>query len=876
MDLLERDEQLRRLNEALALAAGGRGRIVAIAGEAGAGKTTLAETFVAALDGRARLYWGACEHLSTPEPLLPLRDIARATGETFDRDAGHFASFEALLRLLGNGEAPAVLVLEDVHWADAATLDLIRFLGRRLARVRALVLITYRDEEVGARSPLRDVLGEAPAGTIERMALEPLSLDAVTRLAERTGRSGDKLFAVTGGNPFLVTEALAVDGDAPPDTVRDSTLARAMRLPPAGRTVLETVSIFPRRAETAIVASLVEGALEAGLDPCVERGMLVLDSGALRFRHELARRAIEDSLAPTRRRSLHQKVVDILKGQPGARASEIAHHAERAGDMAALVEFGGRAGEEAARVSAHREAAAHYAAILRHRPALDVSVTTDFLERHAVQAYLSGASIVAVDSMVEAAELRRKAGNTLRLGRDLTMLTRYSWVCGRRQDAERYIEEAIAVLSAAPPGPELAWAYSHKSQLDMLAFNLDAAARWGERALDLAEKLGETEIVIHALGNVGAAQLDPVGPNSTALERSIALARETGLHDHAERASCNLTCTSYWRRDFPLALQHIDDGVAYAVARDLSHWETYLRGWRAMIHLDRGEWAEAEREAEEISGWITTPELFRFPAFITLSRLRVRRGDADADADIPLTNARRIAGPLRELQRSVYVAAVDAERLWLARGGAGLTEQPVTPAEDESIVAHLHELYGLAMERNARWVAEDMALWLSVLGETVRNSEALSPPFRFHCAGDWRQAAEGWRSLGCPFEEAMALSEGDEDAQRQALAIFDRLGAAPAAARLRRRLRAGGARAVPRGPIAGTRASPAGLTRRQTQVLSLIGEGLSNAEIADRLCISAKTAEHHVSAVMARLDANTRREAASEARKRGLLGETKK
>jgi len=153
IDLLERDEQLRRLEDGFARACEGRGRIVAIAAEAGAGKTALTERFVADHSEVARTYWGACENLSTPEVLLPLRDIARASGESFDLGADHIRSFESLLRLLSNGAKPSLLVIEDVHWADTATLDLIRFLGRRIARVRALILITYRDEELDARSP---------------------------------------------------------------------------------------------------------------------------------------------------------------------------------------------------------------------------------------------------------------------------------------------------------------------------------------------------------------------------------------------------------------------------------------------------------------------------------------------------------------------------------------------------------------------------------------------------------------------------------------------------------------------------------------------------------------------------------------------------
>jgi DNA-binding CsgD family transcriptional regulator/tetratricopeptide (TPR) repeat protein len=867
IDLLERHEQLRRLGDAFALAREGRGRIIAIAAEAGAGKTALTERFVADHAQVARMYWGACENLSTPEVLLPLRDIARASGESFDLGADHIRSFESLLRLLSNGAKPSLLVIEDVHWADTATLDLIRFLARRIARVRALILITYRDEEVDARSPVRNLLGEAPAGNVERMTLAPLSLAAVTSLAAKRGRRGEELFALTEGNPFFVTEALAVDGDVPTAAVRDSTLARASRLPDSARVVLDAVSIFPRHAETAVVADLVKGAIDAGLDECVEKGMLSLEGGILQFRHELARRSIEASIAPARRRALHQKVVDVLKRRSDARASEIAHHAERAGDVVALLKFAHRAGEEAARAGAPREAAAHFAAVLRHRNTLDPVLVVEVLEHYAEQAYLMGGADIAMISMREAAELRRRAHDTLGLGRDLTRLTRFAWMCGRRAEAERFVEEAIAVLQTAPPGPELAWAYSHQSQLDMLASRMDFAITWGERALELATRLGQKEIVIHALGNIGSAKADDCGSGSCVeLERSFELAVAGKYHDHVERASCNLTCTYYWRRDYRAALDYIDRGVSYASALELTHWEGYLRGWRTMVRVDQGDWVGAEEEALEICSRTYAADVYRFPALVTLARLRVRRGDQDAET--PLDAARRLSATMAELQRSVYIATIAAESAWL--------ESSVpTPAIDEAR-SLLREVHTLAEERNSRWVAEDSALWLYMLGEPVAGTAKFPTPFREHCEGRWHEAAAGWRALGRPYEEALALSGGDDVAQRQALEIFDRLGAVPAAARLRRQMRAGGARAVPRGPIALTRANSAGLTRRQVQVLGLVDEGLSNTEIASRLCISAKTAEHHVSAIMARLDAPTRQEAAAAARNRGLLGSSEK
>jgi DNA-binding CsgD family transcriptional regulator/tetratricopeptide (TPR) repeat protein len=611
------------------------------------------------------------------------------------------------------------------------------------------------------------------------------------------------------------------------------------------------------------------------LDACAERGMLKVEGDVLTFRHELARRAIVESLPPSRRRALHQQAIAALQAASQERPSEIAHHAEQAGDIATLVRFAQRAGEDAVRAGSPREAAAHFAAMLRHRPALAPDRIVGTLELHAEQSYLMGASDVAVISMREAAEMRRAAGDAIALGCDLTRLTRYAWICSQRDEAERYVAEAIAVLEQAGAGAELAWAYSHRSQLEMLASKQDSAIRWGEKALALAEKSGAQEALIHALGNVGTARMETTGLEATdELLRSLELARQAGLHDHFERASCNLSCGAYWRRDNRKAFEYIDRGAAYAVERGLAHWEAYLRGWRAMALIDQGEWQAADAESQSIAGWSGVPDLYRSPALFALARVRVRRGDPDAET--PLELARRYTQSLNELQRDVYTVVIAAERAWLARGveqaaDTGSNEQVHGDAE---LVDRLRDIHMLALERKLHWVVEDTALWLTLLGEPV-GAAKLSQPYRAHCSGDWREAATQWHMRGRPYEEALALIGGDEAAQRDALAIFDRLGAAPAAAKLRRQMRMAGIRAVPRGPIAGTRANSAGLTRRQAQVLALLGDGLTNPEIADRLCISAKTAEHHVSAIMARFEAGTRRQAIDAARKLGLLDAAK-
>jgi DNA-binding CsgD family transcriptional regulator len=175
-------------------------------------------------------------------------------------------------------------------------------------------------------------------------------------------------------------------------------------------------------------------------------------------------------------------------------------------------------------------------------------------------------------------------------------------------------------------------------------------------------------------------------------------------------------------------------------------------------------------------------------------------------------------------------------------------------------------VYDQACAAGLRWAIGELGSWLAHAGGLARLPENAAPPYRL----PWRAAAEAWRQLGCPYEQADALADGDEAAMREALAIFMRLGAEPAADKLREKMRRAGVKRVPARPRASTRTAPAQLTRRELEVLELVERALSNAEIARTLFISERTAVHHVSAILRKLGVGTRGEAAVAARKMGI------
>ena len=834
--------------------------MVSIEGEAGIGKTSLALSFADAHRHDARVYAGGCEHLTTPEPLGPLRDIARDSQGRFTVAAtSQLITFESLQRLLTVGREPGLLLVEDIHWADDPTLDLFRYLGRRIRHAPVLVVTTFRSDE--AQSRLAALWADLPRDCRERIELQPLSRSAVSLLADRSGRAARDVYEVTGGNPFHVTEFLATDSSAVPHSVRDATLARTSRLSARARRTLDCASIFPRQIDQEMLQVLADDKDHSGVEECMQAGMLHAVGNALAFRHELARRAVQDAISPLRRRELHTAAMNLLKSRPNVRAAEIAHHAQQAGAGADVAAYSLRAADDADALGAYRESVAHLARALLHSPDLSNAARADLLERQAQSGEQCGEFEIAVTALTEAIAARKRAGDIVGLGNALRISARVHWMRGETAVADQLSLEALDVMRDHRESWQYAMALSGQSQLEMLSDRCDLALPRSAEAMALAERLGRSDIYIHALTNNAAARaLDDVVVGMPRTLAAIEEAHRRGVPDHVPRLYCNLLFMNVFDRYYERFFELCEQGVAAAKARDNAPLEGYLHGLRAQVLLDFGRLPEALADAEFVIYGPYPRGTGRFTASIAIAKARMRMGLPDEGS---LDEMRALPTARRDLMRRGPIAVTDAEAMWLGQQ---------RPGGLESIFETLEMAF---CARGQRWNLAELALWVAILGERDRLPEevigALREPHRSHITGAWREAARGWSELGCPYEQALALSMGDEPAQREALAILDRIGASAAAGRIRRQMRSLGTRAVPRGPIAETRANPAGLTRRQAQVLMLMIEGLTNAQIAARLSLSPKTAEHHVAAVLARLGARTRTEAADAARQRGLV-----
>jgi DNA-binding CsgD family transcriptional regulator/tetratricopeptide (TPR) repeat protein len=721
-----------------------------------------------------------------------------------------------------------------------------------------MLVVTYRDDEVGTGHPLRFVLGDLPQKAVKRLSLPPLSEDAVTTLARRAGCSLGNLYAITGGNPFFVTEALA--GKAPegaPPTVCDAVLARAARLSPAARSVMELVSVVPARAEMWLLEAIANPAPNV-VEECVGTGMLQTEARTLSFRHELARIAVEDSLTCSRRQSLHTQVLKALceRTSNDVQVARLVHHADNAGDRGAVLRFAPKAARQAAALSAHREAASHYETALRYAQTLPPGERAELLEGRSYECYLTHQMEEARQARLAALAIWKDLGRRDRQGDSLRWISRLSHCSSHKAEAERSAIEAVTILEGLPPGSELAMAYGDLSRQHMLAQQTEEAVHWGMRACELAEKLGATDVLVPALTNVGSARALAGDKEGFALlERSFQLSLTNDLADEVSRAYENFGYISVHHRDYERALSYLNEGISYTTERDIDNWTLHILVWRIRAYFEQGLWAKADEDLSRILERHSVDPYVTIPALTALGHLRVRRGDPDAMA--ALTAARDLVPQTGILMHVAPLAVAHAEAAWWSGD--------ITGALDD-----LGAAYDLAKSKNESRALGELAFWIWRAG-AVSQPLNETDPYALQLAGDWRRAADMWGRIGCPYEQATALADGEEAAQLRALEIFEQLGAHPAAEALRQKLRSSGVRGIPRGPRPATKENPAGLTTRQMEVLALLAEGLSNTEIANRLYISPKTVDHHVSAILGRLDAHSRAEASVMALQRGLI-----
>ncbi len=842
-------EQLRQL---LADLDSSGGRVVLVRGEAGIGKSALISEFVTEAKDRAHVLIGACDDLLTPQALGPFWDLAREQPalaralENGDRPG----VLEATLELLSRSLRPSILVIEDTHWADGATLDAIKYLGRRISRTNALILLTYRDGEVDFEHPLRGVIGDLPPHSVVRIQLSGLSLSAVASIIADSDLDPEEVLSATNGNPFLVTEMASVDVDEVPSSVRDSVMARVQKLSADAHEMLRTLSVIPEPIPTETVARLT-GLVESRLVECERRGLLFVSDEFVAFRHELIRRAVEASLTISEGVALNRKVLEQLP--PETDPALLIHHARRANDIGRLVELAPGAARAAAAVESHREAVDHFRQLTPHLDDLDQETKGAILDDWAREELLLD-NIAEAISLSELALLHYRAlGDRRRESGSLARAAHYVENAGQRDRAEELARQAVEVLGEDPDGSDLARALEVNAYLHAMAGDVTVVSDLVDRTLEAAGPDGDPWIQIRSLNHRGiVANIANYPDGRASLDEASERAAAAGQWYEESRALLNHGWAAIEFLDLPVASDYLRRAIASAARHELPTLENYSQALFARVLESEGNWTQAEDIARDLVDSMALSQMVVLPM---LGALAARRGQDTARSI--LTQAWEMAVVADENQRMAPAAIALAEQAWIS----GNVEVPG---------ADFKKVMNAGLDMGFRFSPGSIAFWLWKLDELSKAPEGIAEPYRLVIEGRSVEAAVIWEAKGVPYERALALMHGDEAAQIEGLEVFDSLGATAVAAKLRKALRDQGI-SVPRGKSQSTRDHAAGLTSRQAEVLELLGEGLSNNEIADRLFVSLRTVENHVAAVLMKLDVATRDAAVDAARGLGIL-----
>src|ERR1700722_10666315 len=857
MLLLERESSLTSLAGYAEEARRGEGRLVLVAGEAGVGKSALAERLEGDFPG-ARRCWGGGDGLFTPRPLGPLFDFAGPLGgELLELRRAGAARQELFAALLGQVSEPGtldVVVVEDIHGADEATVDMLCFLGRRIKNASVLLIATYREEDLAAGDLLQAALGElARQRCTRRVELGPLSAGAVRQLADRTGLDAAELHRLTGGNPFYVMAVIAAGVTEIPPAARDAVLARAVGLSSPARAVLDVAALTGARAELRLVESVAECPL-AAVDEALSSGLLTVDGARLRFRHEIARLAVEQAISAHRRRLIHARVLDALAAGGCDAAAGLSFHAGGAGDGPAAVRYASAAARQAAELASHRESAAQFERALRFAAGAPAAVG----ELHgglARELGLLDRWEDALDAVERSLRLWRQAGDRLRESAALQQLSVTMWRLCQGAESRSAAEAAVAVAEPLGPSTELAWAYARLGALVMEDGQNDVAIAKSRRARALAESLGVPEVLSYALNTEACALADQGGDWTRPMRRALQVAMTEGLQTQAGRAYANMYAAYCRQRRFGEAERYFAEGIAYCDEHDIGTFSACLRGERASALEKTGHWEESASLSLELLTRGGASPVNRINPLTSLGTIRARQGTVACWGW--LDEAAATAEGSGEPQHLVLVRLARAEAHWL--------EGEPAPAIREA------ELADDVCDGLDGWGRGAVAVCLRRTGSRRPPRGDLAEPCRLQTEGAHEQAARLWTGLGCPYDAALALYDSaQETGLGAALTIFTDLGATATARLTRQKMRLLGIRSIPVGPRLATRAHPLGLTRRERDVLRLICAGHTNAEIAAKLFISAKTVDHHVSAVLAKLDAPTRSVAAAHAARLGL------
>jgi DNA-binding CsgD family transcriptional regulator len=455
--------------------------------------------------------------------------------------------------------------------------------------------------------------------------------------------------------------------------------------------------------------------------------------------------------------------------------------------------------------------------------------------------------------------LWKAKNDTEKIGNSLRFLSRLWWFDGNRKLSESYARQSIEVLENSSYLRTKAMAYSNMSHLKMLSDQPDECIFWGEKAIDMAKELDDEEILCHALNNAGDVQIRIPSSRQKGIEllqESLKIALKNSYHEHVARAYTNIGHNGLLIKDFEFAKEALEAGILYCEEKGLDSWTTYLLSSKARLCLETGKWNEAFQIADNLIKNEDQAPVVKIGALIIVATIKMRRGDEDVLS--LLIEAKVKAFQTMELQRIIPALVALLEYEWI------MDEQFI---EKEA----LDTAIGMVEQMGNIYENSEFAFWLM-----KSRKQAVSLVEYYEGYQDYNQKrapkiAALWEELGCTYQQAIALFEGNEDDKRNAITLIQGLGAQAVYEKLKSQMRSSGIKSIPRGIRKSTQSNPALLTGRELDVLQLLNEGMQNKEIAARLFISAKTVDHHISALLYKLEAKSRVKAVQEAIKLGIL-----
>jgi DNA-binding CsgD family transcriptional regulator len=768
--------------------------------------------------------------------------------------------FNQLFNGLEQQKKPVIIIIEDIHWADEATLDFIKFFARRIGRIHCLFILSYRDNEILDNHPLRNVLGQLSPDSITRLHLQPLSKDAVEKMAEERGYKGEDVFSISGGNPFYVTEILASYSPGVPDNIKDSILSVYHRQEKGTKNAWEICSVIPEGLEINRFGK-IKSSWDEGMDHCFALQIIIIKKNRVVFKHELYRRTIEGSLSPFKRIALNKKMLELFLDSFEAEGEieRIVHYAKNANENKLVVKYAPIAARQAACVGAHIEASKLFLTAIEYSDGNDEEQMVEFYESYAYECYLTNQTKDAIIYQGKALKVWQKKKEIERAGHSLSFLSRLWWFNGNRQEAEKYGKQAIEILESQPASKAKAMAYSNMSQLKMLSDDKAECVEWGNKAIEMAKKIKDDEILSHAMNNVGSILWkvnfsDESGKKM--LFESLDIALKNSFHEHAARSYSNIASIYLLYKEYELAKQVLEVGINYCEERNLDSSKNYKLYAKARVFLETGDWQRAASILENLVSNPSQVGSVKIAALAALAIIKIRKGEEDAL--IYLIEAKQLALKTNEHHRIIPVMIAELQYEWLT-GKQRITEEELKLSND--LIQRVENIF----------LNSEFSFWLQKVRKKDLRLPELYEPYKLLKEGKCRLAAAYWETKDCPFEKAFALYAGNEEDKKNALLIFQQIGADAVYEKIKMEMRAVGIKKIPRGLRESTKTNPAQLTNRELDVLHLLQKGIQNKEIAGTLFISPKTADHHISNILFKLEVKSRAMAVAEAVRLGIL-----